>query len=342
MGAQRLCAAILFLCGSTSLAHADATLLLATPYGRAGSINPTGHVGVYLSRVCAATPTVLRRCANGESGVVIARYNKVAGFDWMAIPLMPYLYAVERAADVPAFATPEKVFSLRDEYRRAHLRDIVPDALAASEPAGRWSQLVGAVYDRQIIAFPFTTTPAQDDELIARLNGQENQRRYHLLFRNCADFVREILNFYHPGAIRRNVVADLGLTTPKQIVKSLLRHGARHPEVLSSAAFRIPQIPGSRHESRPVRGLLEFALKSKKYAIPLALAHPLVPVGLAAGYLATGRFNPLRHATLTYEPADVERHAQRTVDQTSLDSSSMAPQGSSPGSAAINAVVASP
>ena len=68
-------------------AHADAALLLAAPYGRSGSFNPTGHVGVYLSRVCAETPTRLRRCVEGEAGVVISRYNRVGSLDWVAIPL---------------------------------------------------------------------------------------------------------------------------------------------------------------------------------------------------------------------------------------------------------------
>jgi hypothetical protein len=36
----------------------------------------------------------------------------------------------------------------------------------------RWTQLVGAAYDRQIIAFSVKTTPEQDDALIA-----ENERR---------------------------------------------------------------------------------------------------------------------------------------------------------------------
>src|SRR5580693_1273659 len=77
------------------MANADATLLLEEPYGHFGAFTATGHAAVYLNRVCAETPVRLRRCAPGETGVVISRYNKISGYDWIAIPLIPYLYAVD-------------------------------------------------------------------------------------------------------------------------------------------------------------------------------------------------------------------------------------------------------
>ena len=55
----------------------------------------TGHAAVYLSGVCAESPIVLRKCAPGELGAVISRYDGVHGYDWLAVPLIPYLYAVE-------------------------------------------------------------------------------------------------------------------------------------------------------------------------------------------------------------------------------------------------------
>src|SRR5580704_3053397 len=105
-------------------AHGDATLLLEEPYGHFGAFTATGHAAVYLDRVCAETPVRLRRCAAGESGVVISRYNKVAGYDWIAIPLIPYLYAVEAPEDVPLFVNPKVVAFLRNQYRRSYLEDI--------------------------------------------------------------------------------------------------------------------------------------------------------------------------------------------------------------------------
>src|ERR1700722_4380100 len=78
---------------ATAKAYGDAALLIEEPYGWFGSINPTGHSAIYLNRVCAETPTVLRRCNPGETGVVISRYSRIRSFDWVAIPLLPYLYA---------------------------------------------------------------------------------------------------------------------------------------------------------------------------------------------------------------------------------------------------------
>jgi hypothetical protein len=83
---------------------------------------------------------------------------------------------------------------------------------------------------------------------------------------------------------------------------------------LQLSVFVIPQIPGSRRDSHGARGVLESLVKTKKYAIPLTLAPPWVPVGLAAGYVVTGRFNPQRYATTTYDPQDLERDARRATE----------------------------
>ena len=114
------------LVACASLAHASATLLLEEPYGRLGFFTATGHAAVYLSDVCAETPVVLRPCRPGETGVVISRYDGVHGYDWVAIPLMPYLYAVERPEDVPLFADAKMTAFLRDRYRRKYLEDGCP------------------------------------------------------------------------------------------------------------------------------------------------------------------------------------------------------------------------
>src|SRR5271166_889232 len=108
--------AILVLACS-AMAGASATLLLEEPYGTLGFFTATGHAAVYLSGVCAETPLVLRPCTPGETGVVISRYNGVGGYDWIAIPLIPYLYAVERPEDVPLFADARMVAFLLDRYR---------------------------------------------------------------------------------------------------------------------------------------------------------------------------------------------------------------------------------
>src|SRR5712692_8941291 len=93
---------LVFLC-LVPQARADVTILLEEPYSYDGAFAGTGHTAIYLTRVCAASSTRLRRCQPGEPGVVISRYHRIAGYDWIAVPLYPYLYAVERPEDVPLF-----------------------------------------------------------------------------------------------------------------------------------------------------------------------------------------------------------------------------------------------
>jgi hypothetical protein len=295
------------------LAHAGAALLVEEPYGKFGSGVPTGHSAIYLPQVCAASPTELRRCNPGELGVVISRYHHVAGRDWLAIPIIPYLYAVDRIEDVPASASQETVRSLRDDYRRAHLRDLVPDAPDGGIPKGDWTQLVGSSYDRQIYAYYFATTQAQDDGLIANLNSRKNRAHFNLLFRNCADFSSKVIDFYYHGATRRSLSADLGITTPKQLAKSLARYG-KHHETLDLTTVVIAQVPGSVERSHKPHGVVEALLKSKKYAIPLAplaVIHPFLAAGVVTTYFFSGRFAPPKSAEVLTNPEQVQLLAQR-------------------------------
>ena len=105
----------------------EAALLLEEPFGHFGGMTPTGHAAIYLSDVCAESPTELCPCLPGENGVVLSRYHHVDGYDWLAIPLIPYLYAVDDASQIPAQADAGLETRLRDRYRREHLMDLVPD-----------------------------------------------------------------------------------------------------------------------------------------------------------------------------------------------------------------------
>jgi hypothetical protein len=286
--------ALLFI--QVGTASASVTLLLEEPYGTFGGMNPTGHAAIYLNRVCAATPIELRRCRPDEQGVVISRYHRVSGYDWIAIPLLPYLYAVDRPDQVPPTASAEEVAALRNTYRRTNLAELAPDAEDGSAPQGDWVQLIGAAYERTIYAFGIETSPQQDDEFIRTFNSSRNQDRFNILFHNCADFVRQAVDFYYPHAIHRSLIADVGIMTPKQAAKSLLRYSKRHRD-LQFSSFVIPQVPGSIPRSRPVRGVLESLVKSKRYAVPLvslAVLHPVIGGGLAVAWLDDSRFNPRR------------------------------------------------
>lgn len=285
---------VLFACSS---ARADASLLLEEPFGAFGEMNPTGHAAIWLDHVCADSPTRLRPCREGEAGVVISRYHRIDGYDWLAMPLLAYLYAVDDISEIPASATPKLELQRRDEYRREHLEDLVPDDPKHEIPGGEWIQLVGASYDRRIWGFEVSTTPRQDQALIARFNRRRNISHFNLFFNNCANFTQRVLNFYYPHSIHRNFIADLGMMTPKQAAKSLVKYGRRHPGA-DLRTFVIPQVPGSIDRSTSVDGVVESLIKSKKYVVPLAVLNPWVTGSLVAAYVSDGRFHPDPHAVV--------------------------------------------
>jgi hypothetical protein len=131
-----------FLLGAP-VARADVTLLLEEAMGSFWSMNPA-HTAVDLSRVCAETPVLLRRCGPGEPGAVISRYHRIDGYDWVAIPLIPYLYSVDRPGQVPRVATREEIARLREAYRESHLQKVAPDPGERAPRSKDWPQLVGS------------------------------------------------------------------------------------------------------------------------------------------------------------------------------------------------------
>jgi hypothetical protein len=293
----RLCILLLFCLGSISRAHAGATLFLEEPYSYDGALAGTGHAAVYLSRVCSVSPVILRPCAEGESGVVLSRYDGIAGYDWIAIPLIPYLYAVDRPEAVPLFADAKLVAFLRDQYRRDYLEALAPDRPDGGTPEGNWYEMAGASYDRTIYGFEIETSPEQDALLISKFNSQPNRERYNFVKRNCADFVREVIDFYYPHALHRSLIGDLGVTTPKQIAKMLAKYSRHHPE-LQTSDFLVPQVPGTIRRSKPVHGVLESVMAAKKYMLPLVVLHPYIGGGVLVEYFGHRRFDPARNALI--------------------------------------------
>src|SRR5216684_4297546 len=276
------CLATLVVCAPAEL-RAQVTLLLEEPYSYDGTFAGTGHAAVYLSRVCADSPTALRRCQPGEPGVVLSRYHGIAARDWIAVPVVPYLYAVRNPKSVPLVADEKLVKLLRNNY---------VESIGLTE--GPWYELAGSAYDRTTYGFRVATRPEQDDELIRILNSAPNSESYRLLNRNCADFAKQIINFYYPKAIHRSVIADLGVMTPKQAAKSLVHSGKRHPE-MQLTTFIIPQVPGLKR-SKPVHGVIESIVLAKKYVTPVLLFHPVVVGTIEVAYFAGWRFNPAKGA----------------------------------------------
>lgn len=283
--------------------HAQAALLMEEPYGFFGAINPTGHTAVYFQRVCAETPVTLRRCAPGELGAVIARYQGISGYDWVAMPLIPYLYSVEDPSEVPAHVDRNTVDRMRERYHETHLMSLGEDVPAGGLMHGGWKELVGVAYERRIYAFRFNTTEAQDDAFIARMNSAENRSHFHLLFSNCADFARVILNEFFPRTFDRSIFPDAGMTTPKQISYKLVRYARRHPET-QLTVFEIDQIPGYRRLSRNNKSISE-SLITTAYAVPIAIVNPYLAGGLFVDYMVRGRYHLIPKKPTVLDPGNL-------------------------------------
>ena len=93
----------------------------------------------------------------------------------------------------------------------------------------------------------------------------------------------------------RSITADIAITTPKQIAKSLAKYAHRHDELALNEII-IPQVPGSISRSHTPRGVVESLLKTKKYAVPIAILNPYVLAGIAVTYLTNGRFEFAKNA----------------------------------------------
>jgi hypothetical protein len=319
----RIATLLLALFTVAGYAHASVALLMEEPYGKFGAMNPTGHAAVYLNHICADSPTVLRPCRDGEYGVVISRYHKIDGLDWIAIPLVGYLYAVDGVNDIPATVDKDQVAAFRDAYRRAHLLDIAPDTKRGGVPNGEWTELVGSSFDRTIHGFQIDSTAEEDQRFIAIFNDRKNVGHFNLFFHNCADFSRVVIDTYMPHAIHRNFIADVGLMTPKQVARSLVRYGKEHPEA-NMTAFVIPQVPGSVPRSHPVDGVAESLVKSKKYLLPLTVLAPEVTGGVVVAYLVDGRLK-LPKGTPVFNIGDEESTSQPEASSAAQGPNATAP-----------------
>jgi hypothetical protein len=175
-------------------------------------------------------------------------------------------------------------------------------------PGGNWYELVGSSYDRTIYGFEIETTSEQDEALIRKYNSSPNRSHFHAVSRNCADFVKDVMNFYHPKALHRSFVADIGVTTPKQMAKTLVKFSTRHPELRLSRTI-IPQVLGSVSRSTAVHGVIESFFKSKKYIVPSAVVSPIFAGCVAAVFVGSGSglFDPSRDAMIFALGGDPER-----------------------------------
>lgn len=285
----------LFLClvMASALVRADVSLFLLEALGVSGEASSAGHVSIYFSNICADTPVELRLCRPGEMGIVISSYSEFGTdkpYEWIAVPLLPFLYGVEDERNIPIYVNGEVRTLIRETYRRNHLRGIVPDRADGKPLRGDWQGMIGNAYNRDVYGFTLKTTAAEDAKLIEKLNSLPNRNRFDTVFRNCADFAREVINTYFPHAAHRDALNDFAMTSPKAVARTLTRYAAKRPERLLTIT-KYAQLAGPIRKSLDNRNYSEMALVSKKYVVPQLLFKRELLVIFAASYLITGRFS---------------------------------------------------
>jgi hypothetical protein len=285
------------------LSHASIAVLVGEPFGSFGTMMPVGHTAIYLDHLCADGPLKLRECRPGEpQGVVVARYHQLGQYDWLASPVMEFLYATEDPSKVLSYATLDNSWDLREVYRRRYLETIVPDGAEYDKATDEWWESAGTAYTRRLWGYQLDTTAEQDRRFLNILNERANRHAYKLKDANCADFAAEMMNIYFPGSVRRDRVADFGWMTPKNVARCVQAYGKAHP-ALDLKIFEVPQVPGSLRRSRPVRGAAEAALTTRRYLATLLAIQPEVPAACLVLYLKHGRWQIGRGAEIA-DPED--------------------------------------
>ena len=264
--------------------HADVTLFIEAPINFLGHVSSTGHAALLVDDLCSDDHIHMRWCQTGEDGAVVSRYKGINGYDWLAMPPGPYLFAVDSSDEIPTTVSVAEVNVLRVEYRTNH-----PGSFESDPPEDGWVQLLGASYRRRIICIHVRTTLAQDERLMQWLNYQPDRTHFNFFFSNCADFARQMLDLLFPGAIHRNFLFDFGMTTPKQLEASLHHYAMRHPE-LGYEVYELPQVQGSIPRSGRLCGVTESFVKSKPYLLPVAVLDPIGIGSVAALGIADHRY----------------------------------------------------
>jgi hypothetical protein len=279
---RRVLLFLLFLPGLR--AYADVTLFIEAPINFLGHVSSTGHAALLVDDLCSDDHIYMRWCQVDEGGVVLSRYKGIDGYDWLAMPPGPYLFAVDSSDEIPETTSIAEVNRLRAEYRTKH-----PGSFEYDPPEDGWIQLLGASYRRRIICVHLRTTAAQDERLMLWLNRQPDRTHFNFFFSNCADFARQMLDVLFPRAIHRNLLFDFGMTTPKQLESSLHHYAMRHPE-LGFEVYELPQVLGNIPRSGRLYGVTESLVKSKPYLLPVAVLDPIGIGSVAALGIADHRY----------------------------------------------------
>jgi hypothetical protein len=300
------------LCGAM---HAEVGLMLneALKIG-ASKWTGAGHSAVYLSGVCMVSPVELRMCGPEENGVVLTNYRAFGenrSYEWNAIPLNVYLYGVENELARPLYGSATVRWMLQERYREKYLAALCTGS-CATNPDAFWRESVASTFLRDIYMFTVKTTGEQDRALVEKFNRIGNVGHYNGFTYNCADFARDVVNMYFPGAAKADRINDFWITSPKAIAKSFAHYGVKHPE-LEFHVVRFSQIPGEYASSKDNRKGMEELFRGNRWRLPLVVVAPPELALFAGSYMMTGRFNP--ELELKRRPVDEVIRLQLSLQQ---------------------------
>jgi len=287
--------AALLLCLGCPRAYGDVGVILNESLDTSMErITGSGHTAVYFSRICPDSPIKLRLCRPGERGSVLSNYINLGEderFEWNIAPLSLYVYGVQDPRFRPIFGSQKVKGVLEDKYREQILGSNCETEECIKSNKSEWREMVGAGMTRSMYIFVVTTTVQQDLDIIAKFNALPNENHFNGMTRNCADFVKDVVNSYFPHSAHRDPVNDFGMTSPKAVARTFTHYALDHPD-MNLRVIHFSQLPGTFKRSSEARSGTEQLYHSKKLLIPMVIfADYALPVA-AATYALTGRFNP--------------------------------------------------
>jgi hypothetical protein len=287
-----LLAAIVLVC--TAIARADLGVVVDDPTTVGSSkYIPTGHSLVYLSNVCADTPTHTRLCTPGEQGSIVSVYpdlREAQPFAWNLVPFSIFLNGSPTPGNRLLYASNFVKQSLELHAREGIFQDVCTGNACPQLPNSHWRDMVAATADRDLFLYAVQTTPAQDQLAVDFLNHDPNINRYNPITNNCADFTSALVNAIFPHSVHRDLLNDIGLMGPKAAARSFTRWALQRPE-LGFYTMHFPQQPGDLPRCNLARSGTETVIHTKKYLIPAIVFGDFeLPTSFFAAYIFTGRF----------------------------------------------------
>jgi len=298
-------------------ARADIGVVIADPTNAGVSAyTHAGHAMVYLSNVCAESPIKARLCEPGEQGSVVSIYpnfHEQKPYEWNILPLSLYLEGSADPGDRLLYGSHALKEALAQHVRLGFLSEVCAGA-CPPETRGYWRDLVAATIERDVFIYAVKTTHAQDEAAVKWVNAQPNVNHYNGMTRNCAMYVRSLVNSIFPHAVHRDYLNDLGMMSPKAAARSFAHWAQKRPK-LGFYCLHFAQKPGSVRRSGTASSGTEAAFHIKKYLIPAALIGDHEVAGsFFVAYFLTGRFNLFKESISYATPSLTQLQAERRIE----------------------------